>query len=98
MKKIISLAFASALVVGIAFAADVIPNESAFPAAKPLINAKFTALDSTNTNQASSNATYAAASAKVNAGVSQVVTNISTLSTNIITYVSGIATNIVTVP
>jgi len=77
MKKILSLG----LVLGttsLAYCADVIPNECAFPAAKPLINAKFTAQDA-------SNLTYAASSTK-----SASYTNVFGGVTNVLVFVKGV--------
>jgi hypothetical protein len=65
MKKILLLASLGFSLT--AFSADVIPNECAFPAAKPLINAAFTAQGvsnvayaATDTAQGVSNAAYVA--------------------------------------
>jgi hypothetical protein len=89
MKKILLLASLGISLT--AFGADVIPNECAFPAAKPLINAAFTAQATSNTAvsaslaaQAASNAAYAALSGLSNATLT-VLNGSGTTNTLIIT-------------
>jgi hypothetical protein len=62
----------------LAYCADVIPNECAFPAAKPLINAAFT-------SQGVSNGTYAL---KSTATLS--ITNFVGTTTNVMVFIKGV--------
>lgn len=82
MKKFVALSILSLGLV--AYGTDVIPNESAFPAAKPLINAKFSSLDSSNSTTSARYAAQVVSNAQYSTFIAeQVVTN-ATIATKLL--------------